>query len=106
MNSREEPQLTKIDGMLQELLNRAAIPPVPPPPTEPGTEEGSYELLSGILREHLKLFFRGRENHFLQSISLHPFVPAIKKTSSPIFSTLNRNRLTPAPVYMLQPDRV
>jgi hypothetical protein len=49
----EEPSLAEIEDMLQELLNRAAVPPpVPlPPPTEPETEEGSSELLSRILRE-------------------------------------------------------
>ena len=48
-----EPSLGKIEDMLQELLNRAAVPPPvpPPPPTEPEMEEGSSELSSGILRE-------------------------------------------------------
>ena len=52
-----EPSLGKIEDMLQELLNRAAVPPPvpfpPPPPTEPETEEGSSELSSGILRERV-----------------------------------------------------
>ena len=51
-----EPSLSKIEDMLQELLNRAAAPPSvpPPPPTEPETEEGSSELSSGILRERVE----------------------------------------------------
>ena len=52
----KEPSLGKVEDMLQELLNRAAVPPpVPlPPPTEPETEEGSSELSSGILRERFE----------------------------------------------------
>jgi len=51
-----EPSLSKIEDMLQQLLNRAAVPPPapPPPPTEPETEEGSSELSSGILRERVE----------------------------------------------------
>jgi len=51
------PSLGKVGDTLQELLNRAAVPPPvpPPPPSEPETEEGSSELSSelssGILRE-------------------------------------------------------
>jgi len=50
-----EPSLGKIEDMLQELLNRAAVPPpVPPPPqTEPETEESTSELSSGVLRERV-----------------------------------------------------
>ena len=46
-----EPSLGKIEDMLQELLNRAAVPP---PPTEPETEESTSELSSGILRERVE----------------------------------------------------
>jgi hypothetical protein len=59
-----EPSLGKIEDMLQELLNRAAVPPQipPPPPTEPETEEGSSELSSGILRERVEAILqRNRE---------------------------------------------
>jgi len=59
-----EPSLGKIEDMLQELLNRAAVPPpiLRPPPTEPETEEGSSELSSGILRERVEAILqRGRE---------------------------------------------
>ena len=60
-----EPSLGKIEDMLQELLNRAAVPPPPiprPPPTEPETEEGSSELSSGVLRERVEAILqRGRE---------------------------------------------
>lgn len=56
-----EPSLGKIEGMLQELLNRAAVPPPvpPPPPTEPETEESTSELSSGILRERVDAILRG-----------------------------------------------
>ena len=52
----EDELLGKIEDMLQELLNRAAVPPPvpPPPPTEPEMEEGSSELSSGILCEHVE----------------------------------------------------
>lgn len=59
-----EPSLGKIEDMLQELLNRAAVPPpIPrPPPTEPETEESSSDLSSGILRERVEAILqRGRE---------------------------------------------
>jgi len=51
-----EPSLDKIEDMLQELLNRAAVPPPapPPPPTEHETEESTSELSSGILRERVE----------------------------------------------------
>ena len=51
-----EPSLGRIEDMLQELLNRAAVPPPapPPPPTEPETEGSSSELSSGILRERFE----------------------------------------------------
>ena len=54
-----EPSLSKIEDMLQELLNRAAVPPIPrAPPTEPETEEGSSELSSGVLRERVEAILR------------------------------------------------
>jgi len=59
-----EPSLGKIEDMLQQLLNRAAVPPpIPhPPQTEPETEDGSSELSSGILRERVEAILqRGRE---------------------------------------------
>jgi len=59
-----EPSLGKIEDMLQELLNRAAIPPpIPrPPPTEPETEASSSDLSSGVLRERVEAILqRGRE---------------------------------------------
>jgi hypothetical protein len=60
MGRIEEPSLAKIEDMLQELLNRAAVPPPvpPPPPTEPETEEGPSELSSGILRERFDIILQ------------------------------------------------
>ena len=51
-----EPSLGKIEDMLQELLDRAAVPPPvpPPPPTEPETDASTSELSSGILRERVE----------------------------------------------------
>jgi len=56
-----EPSLGKIEDMLQELLDRAAVPPTvlpppppPPPPTEPETETSTSELSSGVLRERVE----------------------------------------------------
>ena len=56
----EDELLGKIEDMLQELLNRAAVPPLvpPPPPTEPEMEEGSSELLSGILHKRVEAILR------------------------------------------------
>jgi hypothetical protein len=59
-----EPSLGKIEDMLQELLNRVAIPPQipPPPPTEPETEEAPPSCHQGYSVNVLRLSYRGTEN--------------------------------------------
>ncbi|KAF9644968.1 hypothetical protein BDM02DRAFT_3190143 [Thelephora ganbajun] len=69
----------RIENMLQEILNRAAIPP---PPTEPETEEGSFEFSSGTLCERLEVILQRHREPLSQvhrPTPLYPFhlVPSV-----------------------------
>ena len=70
----EEPPLAKIKDVLQQLLNRAAVPSVPPPLAEPGPKREFLRLSSGVLG--------GRFGAVLWK--QHLFGPAVKN-SPPIF---------------------
>ena len=92
----KEPSLSKIEDMLQELLNRAAVPPPvpPPPPTEPETEEGSSELSSGILRERFETILQ-RQREPLPA--LHQPTPVRAGRQEDLFPDFQTTSIPPIP---------
>ena len=85
----------KIEDMLQELLNRAAAPPpLPPPPTEHETEEGSFELSSGIFRERFETILQ-RQGELLPV--LHQPTPVRAGRQEDLFPDFQASLIPPIP---------
>ena len=99
----QEPPLAKIEDMLQQLLNRAAVPPVPPPPTEPGTEEGSSELSSGILRERFETILQRQREPLPPIHQPTPVRAGRQEDLFPDFQAASIPPIAPAPPPPLVP---
>jgi hypothetical protein len=101
----EEPSLAKIEDMLQELLNRAAVPPPvpPPPPTEPETEEGSSELSSGILRERFETILQRQREPLPPIHQPTPVRPGRQEDLFPDFQATSIPQIAPVPPPPLVP---
>ena len=99
-----EPSLGKIEDMLQQLLNRAAVPPIPPPPpTEPETEEGSSELSSGILRERVEAILQRHREPLPQIHQPTPVRAGRPEDLFPDFQTASIPPTVPVPPPPLVP---
>ena len=101
----KEPSLGKIEDMLQELLNRAAVPPppVPPPPTEPETEDGSSELSSGILRERFETILQRQREPLPQIHQPTPVRAGRQEDLFPDFQTTSIPQIPLVPPPRLVP---
>ena len=100
-----EPSLDRIEDMLQELLNRAAVPPPapPPPPTELETEEGSSELSSGILRERFEAILQRQREPLPQIHQPTPVRAGRQEDLFPDFQTTSIPAVPPVPPPLLVP---
>jgi hypothetical protein len=95
----EEPLLAKIEDMLQELLNKAAVPPPvpPPPPTEPEAEEGPSELSSGILRERFETILQRQREPLPPIHQPTPVRAGRQEDLFPDFQTTSIPQIAPVP---------
>ena len=105
-----EPSLDKIEDMLQELLNRAAVPSpapplAPPPPTEPKTEESISDLSSDILCECVGALLQRHREPFPQIHQPTPVRLGRQEDLFPDFQATSVYPTAPVPPPALVPFR-